>query len=495
MTVALPELTASDATALLRAMVGRRVVVIGDGMLDGYLTGRIGRISPEAPVPVFNVEHETFMLGGAANVAKCLVALGARVGLCAVVGDDANADVLTDEASNLGIDAAGLVRDPSRPTTRKTRVVAQNQQMIRLDREELRELSDAVERKLIRKIERAVARADAVVLSDYAKGALTKPVCRAAIKAAKGKPVVVDPKELPWDRYAGATMIKPNRREAGWFVGRDVRGDEAVAQAARSMSQKLRCPHVLITRSESGMTLRTTPPSGRKKTLHVRPIRREVFDPTGAGDVVAATLALALAAGADAAAAAVLANVAGAIEVSKFGTAVVTDSEIIEALGGDSAGHGRKIMSRAAAAAFAADLRRQGKRVVFTNGCFDILHVGHVQYLEDSSRRGEALVVGINTDASVRRLKGAGRPVQPEADRARIIAAQACVDAVVLFDEDTPIELIKAVKPDVLTKGADYQKKQNVVGWDLVERWGGRVELIQLVQGRSTTQLIRKANR
>lgn len=477
--------------SLLRAMVGRRVLVVGDVMLDEYLSGRIDRISPEAPVPVFEIEREDVMLGGAANVAKCLVALGARASLCGVVGDDAHAALLRDEAANIGIGAAGLVAHADRPTTIKTRIVAQRQQVIRLDRERPAPVTEAVEAELVERVRAEAAGADAVVLSDYAKGVLTEAVCRAAIESARG-PVVVDPKALPWDRYRGAALVKPNRREAQWFHGTPVRDDDSAAAAAKAMLSGLGIDHALITRSEQGMTLASSP-GGR--VTHIPPIRRGVFDPTGAGDIVATVLALALAAGADAADAAWLANVAAAVEVSKFGTAVVTDSEVLEAIGDSQMAHERKVMSRDEAGAFAEGLRRQGKRVVFTNGCFDILHVGHVNYLERSAQQGDALIVGINTDASVRRLKGSGRPVQAEQDRAQIIASQACVDAVVLFDQDTPLSLIEAVRPDVLTKGADYGSKQNVVGWELVERYGGRVALIDLVEGRSTTRLIERAGR
>ena len=486
---------AEQVESLLRAMVGRHVAVVGDLVLDEYLTGKVGRISQEAPVPVFDVTGEQHTLGGAANTAKCLVALGAKVSLCGVIGKDRHADMLLDEACNLGMDTAGILADPARPTTFKSRVVAKQQQMMRIDRETTGPVNSTVEGRLVKRVEKAVRQADAVVLSDYSKGALTRSVSRAAIKAAGRKPVIVDPKHLPWDHYRGATLIKPNRPEASWFSGQDVAGDERAVKVARAIMKKLSIQHALITRGENGMTLAYTSGNGRSRAAHFRPLPHEVFDATGCGDVVAAVLALAMAAGADAPTAAFLANVAGGVEVTKFGTAVVSDSEILEAVGGPTAEHDAKVLSREQAAAAAADLRRRGKTIVFTNGCFDLLHVGHVTYLQQSRQKGDALIVGINTDASVRRLKGAGRPVQTEHDRARIIASQACVDAVVLFDEDTPLELIKALRPDVLTKGNDYRRKQEVVGWELVERWGGRVELIDLVKGRSTTKLIEQTHR
>ena len=490
----------AEVQTLLRQMVGRRVAVVGDVMLDAYLIGRIDRISPEAPVPVFQIEREEFMLGGAANVAKCLAALGATASILGIVGDDAHATLLRDECANTGIDAAGLVADPARPTTLKTRVVAQRQQMIRLDRERLDPVPPAIERQLVERVRAAVREAEAVILSDYSKGALSDAVCRAAIDEANAReaPVIVDPKALPWDRYRGATMIKPNRREAAWFTGSPVENDAAAAEAARAMLDRLALRHALITRGDHGMTLVSRAPGtpgAASEPTHAHSIRREVFDPTGAGDIVATLLALAMAAGADARTAMYLANVAAAVEVAKFGTAVVTDSEILELVGERTVRYERKVMSREDAARFAEEQRRLGKAVVFTNGCFDLLHVGHTNYLERSAHHGDAMIVGVNTDASVRKLKGPGRPVNTEDDRAHIIASLACVDSVVLFDEDTPIDLIRAIKPDVITKGADYGRKENVVGWDLVESWGGRVELIDLVEGRSTTKLIEKASR
>ncbi len=484
------EPSAEQVEALLRAMVGRRVAVVGDVMVDEYLMGTVGRISPEAPVPVFDVTNEDRLLGAAANVGKCLVALGAQAALCGVVGRDAHAALLRDESANLGIDTAGLVEDASRPTTLKTRVVARRQQMIRIDRESAGPIGEDVERQLIARVTDAVEGADAVILSDYSKGALTPRVCEAAIAAARerGIPVVVDPKVLPWEHYRGATLIKPNRPEASWFAGRDIASDDDAAAVGRAITEQLGIDHALITRGDRGMALT----SKQGASTFFSAIPREVFDATGCGDVVATVLALALAAGADAPTAAYLANLAGAVEVTKFGAAVVTDSEILEAVAGPRAVHEAKVLSRDAAAELVADLRRRGKTVVFTNGCFDILHIGHVTYLDASRRCGDALVVGVNTDASVRRLKGAGRPVQTEHDRARILAGLNCTDAVVLFDEDTPLDLIQALRPDVITKGSDYQKA-GVVGGDLVESWGGRVELIDLVEGKSTTRLIERA--
>ncbi len=480
---------------LLGAMVGRRVVVVGDATLDAYVVGEVERISPEAPVPVLAVEREEFMLGGAANVAKCLVALGARAGLCTVVGDDADGALFRAEAANLGIPPAGILSDRERLTTRKTRIVARHQQVIRLDRETVAKLSPALEKRLCARVVSAVRRADALILSDYAKGVLTPSVCRAAIAAANGRPVIVDPKSLPWEMFRGATVIKPNLREAEAFAGRRISSVEDASDAALRMTRELGVAHSLITRGQAGMLLASQASEGRVALVQIPARPRELVDVTGAGDVVAATVALALAAGAEIVEAAWLANVAAGVKVGKFGAATVTGQEILAELGAKSARSHEKVVSREQAGQLAATFRAQGRTVVFTNGCFDILHLGHVRYLERSRALGEALIVGVNTDASVRRLKGAGRPLQSEHDRAQILASLECVDAVVVFDEDTPLKLIRALRPGVLTKGADYKTKRAVVGWDEVEKWGGRVELVELIEGRSTSSLVSKARR
>ena len=478
---------------LLGAMVGRRVVVVGDATLDAYVIGEVERISPEAPVPVLAVEREEFMLGGAANVAKCLVALGAHASLCTVVGDDADGALFRAEAANLGIPPAGILADRERLTTRKTRIVARHQQVIRLDRETVAKLSPALEKRLAARVVSAVRRADALILSDYAKGVLTPALCRAAITAANGRPVVVDPKSLPWEIFRGATVIKPNLREAEVFAGVRLASVEDASSAALRMTRELGVSHSLVTRGQAGMLLASRAHDGADALVQIPARPRELVDVTGAGDVVAATVALALAAGAEIIEAAWLANVAAGVKVGKFGAATVTGQEVLAELGAKSARSHEKVVDSAQAADLAASLRAQGRTVVFTNGCFDILHLGHVRYLERSRALGEALIVGVNTDASVRRLKGSGRPLQSEHDRAQILASLECVDAVVLFDQDTPLKLIRALRPDVLTKGADYKSKREVVGWDAIQRWGGRVELVELIEGRSTTSLVSKA--
>jgi D-beta-D-heptose 7-phosphate kinase/D-beta-D-heptose 1-phosphate adenosyltransferase len=473
------------------------VLVVGDGMLDGYLYGSSSRISPEAPVQIVQVERDEYLLGGAANVAKCLVALGAKVSFCGVVGTDQHGQQFLDEAKSLNIDTRLVVREPSLPTTVKTRVVAGRQHILRLDREGRKPYPAKLLAGLAAAVREAAPKADAVLLSDYDKGVLDDSVCAAAIAAAGAKPVLVDPKGQAWKKYAGATVLKPNVREAGEFLATAdpacklaAKVDDADAErAGQRIRAALGVKNVLVTRNARGVSLACA--DGASLSFPAR--AATVQDEAGAGDVVAAVTCLALAAGASVPVAAWLGNVAGGAKVAKFGTLTVSVYEILEALGESFPRSERKLLSRAQAAEYAAALRAQGKKVVFTNGCFDILHLGHGTLLERARALGDVLVVGVNTDASVRRLKGPDRPVNPEGDRARLLTYMGCVDAVVFFDEDTPLELIQAVKPDVLCKGGDYAVKENVVGWDVVESYGGRVALIDLLAGRSTSKVIEKA--
>lgn len=484
---------------LLRSMAGKRVLVAGDAMLDRYLYGSTSRISPEAPVQIVVADREESLLGGAANVAKCLVALGAKVTLCCVIGTDRYGDEFMEEAKSLGISTKLILRDSTRPTTVKTRIVSGRQHILRVDRESKLAYPEKLVNELVTKMHAAAGDADAVLLSDYDKGVLAPVVCSAAIQAAGDRPIVVDPKGFNWKKYLGATVLKPNWNEAqSMLATRDssilLRRASGKSDEAEAIAHRLRkgvgVKNVILTRDEHGMSIAC--PNNVSHSFGAR--TKNVEDEAGAGDVVAAVSCLALATGATVPMAAWLSNVAAGVKVSKFATSTVSDHEILEALGDHLPPSERKVMTQKQAAELSAKLRKDGKRVVFTNGCFDILHLGHVTYLEKARRLGDALIVGINTDASVRKLKGPERPVQTETDRARIIASQECVDAVVLFGDDTPLELIKATKPDVLCKGADYKKKQDVVGWDVVEGHGGRVVLIDFVEGRSSSKVIEKMN-
>ena len=475
--------------SLFNKLAQIRCLVIGDVMLDEYLWGRTDRISPEAPVQVVDVLREELRLGGAGNVVNNLVALGAQVSACSVVGEDENGEALLTafQKQNISIDA--IFRDPSRRTSRKTRVVASNQQIVRIDRESREPLSSDVEEKLCEWLTNNAAIYHVIVLSDYLKGVLTPKVLSAAISVAKsaGIPVLADPKGTDYSRYRGVTTLTPNRKEAEAASGIIINSDESLAQAAMVIMKRAELKHLLITRSEAGMSLF----SAEAAAVHIPTVAREVFDVSGAGDTVLASLAIGIAAGLEMDEAARLANVAAGIAVGKLGTSTVTPDEIINAIAMSHSDSDSKIKNRDVLAAILKAETAKGKKVVFTNGCFDLLHAGHVKYLQKARKIGDILVLGLNSDTSVRRLKGEKRPLIGEEERAHILAALDCIDYVVLFDEDTPLELIKLLRPYVLAKGGDYTP-ETVVGRELVESYGGRVELVSFVDGKSTTNIIER---
>ncbi|HYE00194.1 MAG TPA: D-glycero-beta-D-manno-heptose-7-phosphate kinase [Alphaproteobacteria bacterium] len=489
-----------DLAGWLPALADQPVLCVGDVMLDRFVGGSVDRISPEAPIPVLRVTREAEMIGGAGNVAANLVSLGAQVRFVSVVGDDPAGAQLRRQWAALGGPADGLVVEPGRPTTLKTRFVAGAQQLLRADQETSAPIAPAAEAAVIAAIRAAMGAVRAVVLSDYAKGVLTDAVVRAAIEAAReaGVPLVVDPKGRDYGRYRGASVLTPNRKELAQATGLPVGDDAAVVAAARRLLEDCGVGAVVATRSEQGMTVVSDPRAGHRggdvapggQVVHLPTEAREVADVSGAGDTVVATLALALAAGAPLTAAAQLANRAAGIVVGKLGTATVTPAELRAALHlHDFAVGEAKVLPREAAAALAEQWRRQGLSVGFTNGCFDLVHPGHVSLLRQARAGCDRLVVGLNSDASVRRLKGETRPIQGETSRATVLAALAPVDLVVIFDEDTPLELIRLLRPDVLVKGADYTIDK-VVGADVVQSYGGRVLLADLVAGQSTTGMV-----
>ena len=470
---------------------GVRILVLGDAMLDRFLYGEVDRISPEAPVPVVRLRRSHAMPGGAGNVARNVSALGGTAVLVGLLGeDDAAAELRALLAGDPGVEDAS-VASASRRTTRKMRVIAGNQQVARLDEEEARPADAAEGAALVAAVRSRVAGCKALVLSDYAKGALTQSVVAGAIAAAReaGVPVFADPKSDDFSLYRGADCLTPNARELARATRLPTGTEAEVMAAARAAMRAAGLPALLCTRAERGMVL------VRAEGGHasVAAEAREVFDVSGAGDTVIATLALAHAAGRPLEDAMRIANAAAGIVVGKLGTATVGAEELEHALhaggGGDGGGADGGLpgaLGLDAALRRVAEWRAQGLRVGFTNGCFDILHAGHVALLGAARRRCDRLVVGLNTDESVARLKGPSRPVNALADRAAVLAALAAVDAVVAFGEDTPLELVRALRPDVLVKGADYSEDR-VVGADLVRALGGEVVLVDLLPGRSTT--------
>jgi len=476
--------------SLLDRLSFARVLVVGDVMVDEFLWGEIDRISPEAPVPVFDQRARNTTLGGAGNVVANLAALGCQVGIASVVGSDPAGRQMRADLAALGADIRALVEDPERPTTVKSRIIARNQQIVRVDREQRRPVTPRAEADLLAAVASCIGSCGTVILSDYGKGVLTDRVLSTLVDPARkaGVHVLVDPKGHDYGRYKGVTLLTPNRKEAGLAAGLAMASEAEVDAAGARLLEITGADAMLITLSQDGMALFRRGLAPRRIPTRAR----EVFDVTGAGDTVIATLAAAMAAGINVAEAAELANMAAGVVVGKVGTATATREEIRAfAAGGETDPAARKVVSGEEAAELAARLRAAGRRVVFTNGCFDLLHVGHIRYLQQARALGDCLILGLNSDASVRRLKGEKRPLIGEADRAHVLAALACVDHVVLFDDDTPLELIRAIRPDVLVKGGDYTR-EGVVGHEVVEEAGGRVELIPVVEGASTTRIVER---
>ena len=483
-----------DFDALSLAMTRQTVLCVGDLMLDEFVYGEVSRISPEAPAPVIAVQRSEIDIGGAGNVARNIASLGARCIFVGLVGEDEAGKTLKAELARESLIESVLVCDPGRPTTRKVRFVSEHfsTHMLRADWELAQPASAGVEQQLIDAILPLLPRSDIVLLSDYAKGVLTARVIRNVIDAARklGKRVIVDPKSANLAIYRGATLIKPNRKEFAEATRSRADSENSIAEAAQDLIQLADCEALLVTQGERGMTL----VSRNGETLHVPGLPVKVRDVSGAGDTVAAALALALAAGADWETALRVANAAATVAVGKKGAAIVTSSELrrrilphaflaaeekITAAGGDLDPH-------------LLEWRKQGLRIGFTNGCFDILHPGHVKVLTAARAACDRLIVGLNSDASVKRLKGEGRPVQDERARAEVLAALEAVDLVAIFEEDTPLRLITQIRPSLLVKGGDYTREQ-VVGHEIVEAGGGEVLLVDVLPGFSTTSLVKRA--
>jgi D-beta-D-heptose 7-phosphate kinase/D-beta-D-heptose 1-phosphate adenosyltransferase len=475
-----------------------KILVVGDLMLDRYILGEVERISPEAPVPVLRHAQRYERPGGAANVAMNLAGLGCQAFLCGFWGDDREqaelAALLADASKHTpgSVDVTGVVTS-SLPTISKTRIVARTQQLMRLDIES----RDAVPAEESQRLEaRAVAlvgKVHAVILSDYAKGSLTVDLCQAVIRAARHQsvPVLADPKTRDLSKYSGATTICPNLNELSLATGVSAREIDKLLAAGHAQMLEHDFEFLTVTMSEKGIRILDRK-LGPAADFYSPARAREVFDVSGAGDTVIATLAAALAGGLHVHTGVELANLAAGIVVGKIGTVPIAQHELVAALTPSTdVSSGEKILDLERLQLRVAEWRASGQTVVFTNGCFDLLHVGHITLLEDCRRFGSKLVLGLNADASVSRLKGPTRPIVGERERARVMAALAAVDAVVLFAEDTPLELIKALKPDVLVKGGDYTV-ETVVGHEEVLAAGGRVEIVPTVEGFSTSNIVKK---
>ena len=483
----------SDRTTLIslvETLSSARVLCVGDVILDYFHYGSVGRISPEAPIPILKLERDVSMLGGAGNVVRNLVGLGAGVRFATVVGKDSDGREIERLIAEEGITDQPLVDDGRRRTSAKSRYLAGGQQMLRTDRETVFPLDATLEAKLIATAISAMADCDVVVLSDYAKGVLGTATIKQLIAAAKAasKVVIVDPKGSDYSRYRGADVITPNRQELAQATGMPTASDEDVTLAAQSLIDAHDFGAVLATRSKDGMTLLVRDGS----LTHLKAEARDVFDVSGAGDTVVATMAAALGAGGELETAATLANVAAGIVVAKVGTAVAFAADVISALHHQDRNTAEAKVMAVKPALDRIDMwRRNGLTVGFTNGCFDLLHPGHISLLSQAKKASGKLVVGLNSDSSVKLLKGSDRPVQSESARAAVLASLASVDLVIIFSEQTPLKLIEKLRPDVLIKGADYSVEK-VVGADIVKSYGGRVVLAELAAGHSTTQTIAK---
>jgi D-beta-D-heptose 7-phosphate kinase / D-beta-D-heptose 1-phosphate adenosyltransferase len=465
-------------------------LIIGDVMLDRYLIGNVGRISPEAPVPIVLLNAQNERAGGAANVAANLALLGIKTHVIGCIGDDFEGEQLIKIISSLDIDTSSMVRSNERPTIAKTRILGGHQQMLRLDQESQLPFSQDENNEILKAVELNLAHnPNVVVLSDYAKGLLSESVCQQIIIHCKQKniPVLVDPKGHDYSKYTGATALTPNKKETAEACNTNINDHELISKSI-SLKNKLNLEFLAVTRGEEGITLID------KETHQINAMAQKVFDVSGAGDTVIATLAAGLVYGLSALESLQLANLAAGVVVGKVGTVPITREELINAIARQQeTTQAHKICNLPQLLEKVNLWKKTPFKIVFTNGCFDLLHAGHVTYLEAAKKRGDKLILGLNTDRSVSAIKGPERPVVNEDDRARVLAALESVDAVILFDEDTPINLINQLKPDVIAKGSDYRADQ-VIGGKEVESWGGEIALIDLVAGRSTTNIIKKLN-
>lgn len=466
-----------------------KILVVGDLILDEYIWGGISRISPEAPVPILETRSETLALGGAANVANNLAALGCEVHLCGAIGQDEKGDKLLQSIHDRSIQTEGIFRFVHRPTTSKIRIIANNQQVLRIDNEDNRPIMEKTEKKLIQYISQTIPGMDGVVCSDYQKGILTEKSIHSIMHRAKKakKPVIVDPKSSDFSLYKNATVVTPNLKEVGRSVPIKITDKGSLNRAAEYLLNLTRSKAILITEGKDGMTLFQK----KEKPVSIPTAAKEIFDVTGAGDTVISVFSMAVFVGFDFKEAAWLSNMAASIVVGKVGTAVVTLNEINEFLHEEILRTSHTVLELEELKKIVGLAKSAGKKVVFTNGCFDIIHGGHIEFLQKAKSLGDILVVGLNTDDSVRNLKGDGRPIKTEQERANILSAFKFIDYITLFNEDTPEKLIREIRPDILVKGNDY-KIDEVVGREIVEGYGGHVELIPVLKDHSTTMTLEK---
>lgn len=460
------------------------ILVVGDLMIDHYIWGKCERVSPEAPVQIVEVKDESNRLGGACNVANNLISLGAKVSMCGVVGSDEMGSWLVGNLHSQGVDVENIFVVNDRPTTQKTRIIVSNQQVLRVDREEKNDIPDEVSHDILDFIENKISSYDCIILSDYNKGVLNESFTQALIKLARSenKFILCDPKGQDYIKYKGATLLTPNKAEAQIATKITIDNDEKLTQALANLKKQCELSISLITLSEDGIALLDK----KGKLLKIPTIAKEVYDVTGAGDTVIAALGFGISGGLDIQQACEFANAAAAVVVGKVGSASVTYAEIVRYLHlGITQSSSDKIITQTELFTLLQSLK--DKKIIFSNGCFDILHKGHISYLQEAKKLGDILIVGLNSDSSIKRLKGQDRPINSEDDRAFVLAGLECVDFVVVFDEDTPEDLIALIKPDVLVKGKDYEGK-SVAGASFAKE----LKLIDFVADKSTTGIINK---
>ncbi len=478
-----------DALSVISKFPKQRIVVIGDVMLDRFITGSVSRISPEAPVPVLKAREERISIGGAGNVAVNLTSLGADVKIFGIVGNDDNGKKLLKLFEQTAIDSDDLMTDAERITTTKTRIISRNQQVIRIDHEQTDPISGMTRKKLVRSCIDSISkfRPDGIIISDYAKGLVTNELCREVIKHPKMRRVfvAVDPKGRDFAKYRGASMITPNQAEAEEVCGFSIVDEATLRKAMKQLTQVTGIENIVITRGKDGISYCV---KGRN-TRTVHSDAREIFDVTGAGDTVVSVLTLSYLSSGSWDDSVRIANAAAAMVVARVGTVSVTQSDLLSSFSNNP--KLQKVVSRKSIVELLFRLRKEKKTIAFTNGCFDLFHKGHLHLLNEAKKLADTLIVGINDDDSVKRIKGEERPYIPALDRARMVAELDCVNYVVVFPEDTPLELIKMIKPDTLIKGSDYRHRK-VVGRGFVESYGGQVKFISELKDISTSTIVAK---
>jgi D-beta-D-heptose 7-phosphate kinase/D-beta-D-heptose 1-phosphate adenosyltransferase len=464
-----------------------KIIVIGDLMIDEYVWGNVDRVSPEAPVPVVSVERENYTLGGAGNVINNLVSLEAQVSVAGAIGTGINADLLLKTLADMELDTAGLIRVPNRPTTKKTRIIAANQQVLRIDRETTKPITEKAASHIYHFLEKHISECHAILFSDYGKGLLSTDLLKRLIDLANryNKPTLCDPKGLSFKKYAGTFIITPNKKEASLAAGIEITDTDSLIAVGEKLLTNIPVKNVLITCGKDGMALfeQGNPPH------MISAKTRQVYDVSGAGDTVLSVLGMAVAAGLPLAEAATLANTAAGIVVGKVGTAPIEKEELREAFNTAGKYTVPKRRNLATLTYLVNNLKAEGKRIVLTNGCFDLLHAGHIRLLGKAKEMGDVLIVALDTDESVRKLKGKGRPILAEKERVQIISALDSVDYVTVFSSDKLFELLKALRPDILIKGSNYTSEK-VRGHEIVEQFGGRVALVPITEEISSTRII-----